>query len=370
MTVSQPADAGRPADVGRPERRGGADELSRADPDVLRALLRLASLVTTTTGESDLVEAVAETACDLLLADSLSISKVDRDGTMITTVVNVGDLGPWEERWPVGETYRVEDFPETMACFNGGRMVRWATRLDDPEAEPAEKALLRSVGKASSLKTPIIVAGQVWGELWAARGHEAPAFDDGDSDLAAVIVALVAAGLAQADAWRAVQAQASTDAMTGLANRRALDEHLAAHLVATRTAGVPLSLLVGDVDGLKICNDTRGHAAGDDALLRVASAARVVTTHHPSALAGRLGGDEFVVVLPGLDASEALAVARDWCDRARHAEHGTSLSCGVAVAAAGETVDARDLMRAGDDALYAAKSRRGAGPVLAVRARA
>lgn len=360
----------QPARPSGPDRQREFDERARADPTVLRALLHLASLVTSTTGEDGLVEAVAETALELLVADSLSISKMEPDGTTITTVINVGELGRDEQRWPVDERYRVVDFPETLAFLVGGQMKRWVTQVDDPDAEPAEKGLLRSLDKASSLKTPITVAGELWGELWASRGHDAPPFDDGDSDLAAVIVALVAAGLAQADAWRAVQAQASTDAMTGLANRRALDEHLAVHLVAAASAGVSLALLVADVDGLKVCNDTRGHAAGDDALLHVAAAALAAITHLPTALAGRLGGDEFVVVLPGLAAAEALAVAQDWCDRSRHAEHGTSLSCGVAVAAPRESVDARDLMASGDAALYAAKSRRGAGPVLASRTRA
>ncbi len=358
-----------PAAESAPNERAAGEERPRADPSVLRALLKLASLVTTTTGEDGLVEAVAETARELLLADSLTVSRVEDDGTTLAVVVNVGELGPWEERWPQDERYRFEDFPQTMACFVGAPTVRWATRIDDPDAEPAERALLRSLGKESSLKTPIVVGGELWGELWASRGHGVPPFDDGDSDLAAVIVALVAAGLAQADAWRAVQAQASTDAMTGLPNRRAFDAHLAAHLEASQSAGRPLSLLVGDVDGLKICNDTQGHAAGDDALMRVAGAARTVVADLPDALAARLGGDEFVVVLPGHDGAAALELARRWCDLSRHEGHGTSLSCGVAVATAGESADPRHLVMAGDEALYAAKSRRGAGPVLAARAR-
>ena len=344
---------------------GRCRQPGRADPAVLRALVRLASLVTTTTGEEDLVEAVAETARDLLAADSLSVSRMEPDGTSIVTLVNVGELGPGEVRRPVDEVYRVADFPQTLAFLRGEEMIRWATDVDDPEAEPQELALLRSLGKASSLKTPIRLAGQVWGELWASRGHASPRFDDADVDLAEVIVALVAAGLAQAGAWRAVRAQASTDAMTGLANRRAFDEHLSAHLAATRAAGVPLALLVGDVNGLKRCNDTRGHAAGDDALLQVAAALTAAASHVPSALAARLGGDEFALVLPGLGATEALAVAQHWCDRARHPLHGTSLSCGLAVAPAGEGVDARDLTRAADLAQYSAKAAGSRVPVLA-----
>ena len=339
----------------------------RADPSVLRALVRLASLVTTTTGEEDLVEAVAETARDLLAADSLSVSRMEPDGNSITTVINVGDLGPGEVRWPTDEVYRVADFPLTLAFLRGEAMLRWSTDVDDPAAEPQELALLRSLGKASSLKTPIRLAGEVWGELWASRGHGSPRFVDADVDLAEVIVALVAAGLAQGGAWRAVQAQASTDPMTGLANRRAFDEHLTSHLAAARAAGVPLALLVGDVNGLKQCNDARGHAAGDDALLHVAAALTAASSHVPSALAARLGGDEFALVLPGLGASEALAVAQHWCDRSRHPVHGTSLACGLAVAAVGEVVDARDLTRAADLAQYSAKTTRSPVPVLAPR---
>ncbi len=331
---------------------------------MLRALVRLASLVATSTGESSLIEAVAETALELLAADSLSVSKLEPDGRTITTIINVGDLGPGEQRWPVGERYSIEDFPETLAFLLGQTMRRWATHVDDRDAEPAEVALLRSLNKASSLKTPISVGGRLWGELWAARGHATDPFDDGDYDLANVIAALVSAGLVQASAWQVIQAQAATDPMTGLANRRAFDEHLAVQLLKARASGLPLALAVGDLNGLKRCNDSRGHAAGDDALLHAAGAAAALVAEVPDALAARLGGDEFVLVLPRVGADEAMAVARSWCDRSRHDGHGTSLSCGVAVAAGHEPVDPRDLMRAADTALYAAKSLQGPEPVL------
>lgn len=351
LKVSQPSDRG----ARRP----------RADPATLRALVRLASLVTASTGEGSLIEAVAETALELLSADSLSVSKLEPNGRVITTIINVGDLGPGEVRWPVDERYEIEDFPETLAFLLGQTMRRWATHVDDPGSEPAEVALLRSLDKASSLKTPISVGGRVWGELWAARGHATDPFDDGDYDLANVIAALVSAGLVQASAWQAIQAQAATDPMTGLANRRAFDEHFAVQLLATQAEGRPLALVVGDLNGLKRCNDTRGHAAGDDALLDAAGAAAALVAEVPDALAARLGGDEFVLVLPRLAADEAMAVARTWCDRSRHDDHGTSLSCGVAVATGQDPVDPRDLMRSADTALYAAKVLRGTEPVLA-----
>lgn len=307
--------------------RGGCRPGGRAEPEVLRALVRLASLVTTT-GEDDLVEAVAETSRDLLGADSLSISKMDGDGASIATLINVGDLGPGEERRPAHEVYRVVDLPQTLAFLRGEDMPTWVTDVDDPDAEPQELALLDSLGKASSLKTPIRLAGEMWGELWASRSHASPRFDDGDVSLAEVIVAL-----------------AATAAGTG-----------------------SLALVLGDVNGLKRCNDTRGHAAGDDALLHVVAEAGAIVRENPGSLVARLGGDEFALVLPGLAGAAALAVAQRWCDLAAHPVHDTSLACGLAVVAPGERADPRDLARAADLALYAAKTARSATPVLAPRA--
>ncbi|HXR11221.1 MAG TPA: GGDEF domain-containing protein, partial [Gaiellaceae bacterium] len=96
---------------------------------------------------------------------------------------------------------------------------------------------------------------------------------------------------------------ALTDPLTGLGNRRHLNERLAKELERSDRGGEPLSVCILDVDQLKAINDTRGHEAGDEALVGVAGALR------QGGEAFRFGGDEFVLLLPGHTAPAAAAVA-------------------------------------------------------------
>lgn len=236
------------------------------DRAVLRALVRLASLVTQSHDAMTTIEAVAETARDLLGAASLSISVRDDDGLALTTVVNVGDLGPDEVRWPSGERYHLATYPRAVEVQHLGRHHVALTHVDGPDADPAEVALLRRLGKAGGLNAPIVVEGQLWGELWASRRADQPPFDTFTSELSEVVVGLVAAGVVQAAAWERLQQLASTDPMTRLANRRAFDEQLDA-LVVGPVSAPGFALVLGDVNGLKRVNDRHGHPAGDEALL-------------------------------------------------------------------------------------------------------
>ncbi|WP_426305902.1 diguanylate cyclase [Acidovorax facilis] len=100
----------------------------------------------------------------------------------------------------------------------------------------------------------------------------------------------------------------STDALTGLANRRTLDESLLIECKRTQRSRNPISVLMLDVDHFKRFNDTYGHGAGDDALTRIARAIQT-STNRPADLAARYGGEEFVLVLPDTDGAGAMTVA-------------------------------------------------------------
>jgi diguanylate cyclase (GGDEF)-like protein len=347
-----------------------AEDQARVERRSLRALVRLASIVTTTIDPSDLVEAVAETSRQLLDADSLSVSELSECRTLLRTLINVGDLGSGEERWPTNESYLITDFPDTLGFLVDKPVRRLATHVDDPNAEPAEVKLLVSLGKQSSLKTPIVVDGRVWGEMWASRGPGRPPFSDYDGDVAEVIVGLVSAGLSQAGAWQRMHTIALTDPLTEVANRRGFDEHLRRHLARTQYSDRPLALVVADVNGLKGVNDSSGHAAGDDVLIYVAAAARSAVHDVTDGLACRLGGDEFALLLPDVELDDALTVAQSWCRSAVHPDHGTSLACGVAMSLPGRPrIDPSGLLRLADAAQYQAKHSGSTEPVIAEQGR-
>ncbi|WP_208277666.1 diguanylate cyclase domain-containing protein [Massilia oculi] len=109
----------------------------------------------------------------------------------------------------------------------------------------------------------------------------------------------------QADALRALTL---TDPLTGVANRRAFDERLEAEWRRCGRAGLPVALILADVDHFKAYNDHYGHQAGDACLVQVAAALRrgAGRTHD---LVTRYGGEEFAILLPQLDALGAEGVA-------------------------------------------------------------
>lgn len=146
----------------------------------------------------------------------------------------------------------------------------------------------------------------------------------------------------------ALSALARTDALTGAANRRAMDEALERELGRSGRAGTPVALLMLDMDRFKAFNDEFGHPAGDLLLQRTAAAWR--TELRAGDLLGRWGGEEFCVLLAGCLPAAAVAVA----DRIRAAvPDGRTCSAGVASWDGHE--GAGDLVARADAALYAAK---------------
>jgi diguanylate cyclase (GGDEF)-like protein len=150
-----------------------------------------------------------------------------------------------------------------------------------------------------------------------------------------------------------------TDGLTGLTNRREFERRLEEELDRADRHGLPLSLVLLDVDLLKAINDRSGHRAGDRALCAVAGALR--SSCRSVDIAARVGGDEFAILAPTTSARDALQLAgrvqaalRD----PRRAAGGPplSLSIGVADLASAIAHGERDLLEAADRALYRAKS--------------
>ncbi|MFM0737479.1 diguanylate cyclase [Paraburkholderia xenovorans] len=156
---------------------------------------------------------------------------------------------------------------------------------------------------------------------------------------------------------------AATDPLTGLSNRRVLDNRLDEEWRRARRNGTPLTALFIDIDHFKQFNDTYGHASGDEALVAVAECISA-TVRRSIDLVARYGGEEFAVLLPDTSAEGALVVA----EKIRRNVQGlaiirsdgetsrvtVSVGCATFVPADGTT--ALDLLAAADRQLYAAKA--------------
>ncbi|MEV6303603.1 GGDEF domain-containing protein [Actinoplanes sp. NPDC051861] len=186
------------------------------------------------------------------------------------------------------------------------------------------------------------------------------AFNDWSAlTVAMSMVAFVVAALVERnDRLRDVlEVQATQDALTGAANRRAFDDRLAGTADEAAHGGRPLALVMIDVDHFKSINDTWGHATGDRALRTVAEALRDSASGNDH-LVARLGGDEFAVLLRAgpYEAIRYAEQARTLVEAARDLPCGPPrLSIGVAVVPDHAT-GAEDLQRVADAALYRAKA--------------
>jgi diguanylate cyclase (GGDEF)-like protein len=151
---------------------------------------------------------------------------------------------------------------------------------------------------------------------------------------------------------------ALVDGLTGLRNRRAFDEELGRALGARQRHVVPdrLAIAMVDVRGLKDLNDSLGHQAGDERLIRLAEVLRVQVRESDSLY--RIGGDEFMVILPGQGAGEARKLIR----RLQAALEADGIHVSAGVAEATGAVTANVLIRRADRGLRAAK--RGPGSVV------
>jgi diguanylate cyclase (GGDEF)-like protein len=156
---------------------------------------------------------------------------------------------------------------------------------------------------------------------------------------------------------------ASLDPLTGLANRRRLDDDIHALLRARSDSDRRLAMLVVDLDEFKAFNDRHGHVAGDEALRRIAAVLRGVACRRYDVVA-RSGGEEFVIVLPRVSLDDARSIAERVCRSIEAADLGNvggtplrvTASVGIAYAADGLLTHPEELYERADRSLYTAKA--------------
>jgi diguanylate cyclase (GGDEF)-like protein len=160
-----------------------------------------------------------------------------------------------------------------------------------------------------------------------------------------------------------LQRLASTDELTELANRRALEDRLELEIDRARRYGRSLTVVMCDIDGFKRINDVQGHGAGDVVLVALAKRLGEAVRH--SDLIGRWGGDEFLAVCPELQEDGARGLARklEWAARQPLEVRGQELRPAISIGwktSVGREANLEGLVDGADRALYQAK-RRAAG---------
>ncbi len=222
---------------------------------------------------------------------------------------------------------------------------------------------LEQVAPAASVCVPLIAQDNVLGllALWSREQADGEATSPRiDSDLALRVGEQLALFLANVHLREQLRDQSIRDPLTGLFNRRYLDETLEREMARALRHGSPLSVLAIDIDHFKRFNDTHGHDAGDAVLVSVAS--ELQQWLRASDIACRVGGEEFLLVLPDapLDVAAAraeqvrTAVSELLVSMKSHELPRVTISLGVAVAP-GHADSGEMLRRRADEALYAAK---------------
>ena len=213
------------------------------------------------------------------------------------------------------------------------------------ELSDFDRAMWENVGYPASMLFEPVFSGEEPVGVLVVGWHQEIRAGGTRATLITLLAHEVAAAIKRADLLSRLTDMASTDALTGLPNRRAWETHLDRALLE----GEPFVLAMLDLDHFKSFNDTRGHPAGDRLLKETAAAWREEL--RSGDFLGRIGGEEFALLLPKCTSADALMVV----DRLRRrVPYEQTCSAGVVLQVPGE--QAETLMTRVDEALYTAKA--------------
>jgi diguanylate cyclase (GGDEF)-like protein len=178
--------------------------------------------------------------------------------------------------------------------------------ISDPDLDPASRASLIAWKGKTCLTVPMRSAEGSMGLLALWDSEQERHFTDDEIALAVGLAELAGEAVRRARLVRSLQRLSGTDSLTGLANHRQIHELLAREQARIERHGSGFGLVMLDIDGFKLLNDTYGHPCGDSALRHVA--AILQANARASDVVGRYGGDEFVLILSETSPTEATVV--------------------------------------------------------------
>ena len=330
----------------------------------VRAMEKISAVSVSRTSAPKVIERFLQLVCGLVPCDRTALWLTDDSHTRLERMTETAARpdapapSPASVRFGEGLVGRVAERRVPLLVRDGAR---------DPRLTPGEQrrrmaGSFSKIGSFSMMLLPLVAGDETVGVVQFER--DAPgAFTDRDLARVRALASQAAATIANVHSHRDVYNQAVTDALTGLYNRRHMQEVLLEERRRAHRYGHPLSVIMLDVDSFKTYNDTYGHVQGD-LLLRMA--AEILRENVRGVdIVGRYGGEEFIIVLPETPSAEAYQTA----ERLRQAVARTvfpgfptdpglvvfkTISLGVATFP-DSTDDPQALVTLADNALYRAK---------------
>jgi diguanylate cyclase (GGDEF)-like protein len=227
-----------------------------------------------------------------------------------------------------------------------------------PVIKRSQRAYAENYETTSCAIVPLVCQERVVGVLNLADKTDPHAFSREDVALIELFGQLIGASIGNIKLFERMQRQATLDGLTGLVNHKSFYEALEREVWRSRRYGGTISMLMADIDNLKVINDTYGHAAGDMVIKEVSR--HIKDCIRQIDLAARYGGDEFAVILPNTTVEEAIVVSERIVDAVSSApllwqQIHIPLSISVGVGQYGPEVSPEDITSRSDRALYSAK---------------
>jgi diguanylate cyclase (GGDEF)-like protein len=321
----------------------------REDREEMEALNRFADRVSQCRAETEVYKEIIHSLRDRFHPRQIIIFTCNRGESFLEAKATMTDLPPEQRAWPT-----IDDMHDCKAVRTGRSF-----KIDDVTDEPPCPSHFALPTEGSYFCGPLIAGGNIIGSVRLECGKEF--WTQERSQLLESYLSGAASALSNLRMLETMKQQATIDPLTGLNNRRSLDE-LAKHLIArSKRKEETFGIIILDLDHFKSFNDQYGHEVGDR-ILKVFSRTITAATRETN-IAARVGGEEFVVLLPDTDKEAAMLVA----ERIRVAVArmviplsndkttlNVTVSAGVsAFPAHGETLE--EVVQAADKALYESK---------------
>jgi diguanylate cyclase (GGDEF)-like protein/PAS domain S-box-containing protein len=314
-------------------------ELQRRDEE-MKSLIRLNDLFQSCTTQAEAYQVVGLIARELFIGSSGGLAISQGRDQHLETVVR------WGNESPLKSSFSLED------C--------WAIRRGQLHevGDPRVELLCHHFAKqpqAGCLCVPLIVKSGMTGLLCLMGAAEKVIGSIARQHLAVEVGETIKLSLANLKLTEELRERAIRDPLTGLCNRRYLEDNLGRELHRAKRRNSPLCVVMLDLDNLKTFNDTFGHDAGDSMLRELAQA--LSEKVRKSDIACRYGGDEFVLVLPDSSVADTRQRVEQICVVMKEKQirpDMITVSAGIA-AAPEHGCTAAELLHAADSAMYAAK---------------